>query len=115
MEISSNTPRMSAAEPIRSPVQGPTAQDHGIRHVLVCLDRSPLSEVCLPYAVCISKTFGSALTLLHVLEARHERSGPRSGPHSTDALRWEISRREATDYLERLERQASEQSGQRVD
>lgn len=87
----------------------------GIRRVLVCLDRSPFSEVCLPHAICISKTFGSALTLLHVLEARHERLGPRSGPHSTDAVGWEITRHEASEYLERLERQAAELSGRPVD
>ena len=99
-------------EAIRAPTQ---AHGYGIRRVLVCLDRSPFSEVCLPYAVCISKTFGSSLTLLHVQEAQHEVSGPRSGPHSTDALGWEIARREATEYLERIERQATELSGQRVD
>jgi len=99
-------------EAIRAPTQ---AQGYGIRRVLVCLDRSPFSEVCLPYAVCISKTFGSSLTLLHVQEARHEVSGPRSGPHSTDAVGWEIGRREANEYLERIERQATELSGQRVD
>jgi nucleotide-binding universal stress UspA family protein len=97
---------------MRSPrQQALPAQELGIHRVLVCLDRSPFSEVCLPYAVCISNTFGSALTLLHVLEARHERSGPRS----TDAVGWEISRREASEYLERIERQATELSGQRVD
>jgi nucleotide-binding universal stress UspA family protein len=110
MEISSDT-HISAAEPIRSPMQAPTAQDYGIRRVLVCLDRSRFSEVCLPYAICVSKTFGSALTLLHVLDARHKRSGPQS----TDALRWEISRREVSEYLERLQRQASKLTGQRVD
>ncbi len=83
--------------------------------MLVCVDRSPFSEVCLPYAICIGKAFGSAITLLHVLEARHELSGPRSGPHSTDAVGWEVSRREANEYLERLERQATELSGLRVD
>jgi hypothetical protein len=92
-----------------------SAQEHGIRRVLVCLDRSPFSEVCLPHPICISKTFGSALTLLHVLEARHERVGPRSGPHSIDAVGWEITRREASEYLERLERQATELSGRPVD
>lgn len=104
-----------ALEATRSPKQAPSAQQRGIRRVLVCLDRSPFSEVCLPYALCISKTFGSAITLLHVLESQHERSGPRSGPHSTDAVGWEISRREANEYLERVERRATELSGQRVD
>ena len=83
--------------------------------MLVCLDCSPFSEVCLPYAVCISKTFGSPLTLLHVMEARQERVGPRAGPHATDALGWEISRHEASEYLERVGRQAAESTGQQVD
>jgi nucleotide-binding universal stress UspA family protein len=109
-----DTARHIAHEGIRPP-QALPAREHGIRRVLVCLDRSPFSEVCLPYALCISKTFGSALTLLHVLEAPHERSGPRSGPRSTDALGWEISRREASEYLQRVERQATELSGQHVD
>ena len=41
--------------------------------------------------------------------------GPHAGPHSTDAVGWEITRREASEYLERLERQAVEQSGRPVD
>jgi nucleotide-binding universal stress UspA family protein len=111
MASSFDTSRAPEEEAIHSPMRALPAQGHGIRRVLVCLDRSPFSEVCLPYAVCIGKTFGSTLTLLHVLETRHE----RSGPHSTDAVGWEISRREASEYLERLERQATDLSGQRVD
>jgi nucleotide-binding universal stress UspA family protein len=87
------------------------AEDHGIRRVLVCLDRSPSSEACLRYAACISKTFGSTLTLLHVLEVQDE----GSGPHSTDAVGWEISRRQVSEYLERTARQAAESAGQHVD
>src|SRR5579883_3501478 len=107
--------RLVAGEASRSARQALPAQDHGIRRVLVCVDGSPFSEVGLPYAICISKAFGSAITLLHVLEARHELSGPRSGPHSTDAVGWEISRREANEYLERMERRATGLSGLRVD
>jgi nucleotide-binding universal stress UspA family protein len=102
-------------ETTHAPTQAPSARERGIRRVLVCLDRSPFSEVCVPYALCISKAFGSAITLLHVLEGQHERSGPRSGPHATDAVGWEISRREASEYLNRIERQAAQLSGQRVD
>ncbi len=98
-----------------SQAQTSSTRKLGIRRVLACLDRSPFSEVCLPYAAFISKTFGSAITLLHVLKTQQERSGPRSGPHSTDAVGWDISRREASEYLERIERQATELSGQQVD
>jgi nucleotide-binding universal stress UspA family protein len=115
METRSHTPHLPAREAPRSPTQALPAEGHGIRRVLVCLDRSPFSEACLPYAICIGKTFGSALTLLYVQEARHELSGPLSGPRSTDALGWEIARREAQEYLEGAERQATELSGQRVD
>jgi nucleotide-binding universal stress UspA family protein len=115
MGTSPDTSRVPDRDLARSSIRALPARGHGIRRVLVCLDRSPFSEVCLPYALCISKTFGSALTLLHVLEARHERTGPRAGPHSTDAVGWEISRREGSEYLARLEREATERSGQQVD
>jgi nucleotide-binding universal stress UspA family protein len=115
MKTPPETSGLRAWDTNRPPTHATPGQERGIRRILVCLDRSPFSEVCLPYAVCISRTFGSALTLLHVLEAQHERSGPRSGPHSTDAVGWEISRREAHEYLEGIERQAMEQCGQRVD
>lgn len=115
MGTTSDTSRRFTRGPLRSPTLARPARDAGIRSVLVCLDCSPFSEVCLPYAICISETFGSTLTLLHVLESRHEGSGPRSGPHSTDAVGWELYRREAQEYLERMERQATEQCGRRVD
>jgi nucleotide-binding universal stress UspA family protein len=70
-----------------------------------------LSEVSLPHAVFISKTFDSAITLLHVMQPPHE----RPGPCTTDALGWEISRQEAKAYLERFEKQVIESSGQRAD
>jgi nucleotide-binding universal stress UspA family protein len=90
-------------------------QTHGIRRILICVDGSLMSEIGIPYAVCIAETFGSALTLLYVQEARAERVGPHGAPHSTDALGWEIARREATDYLERMGRRASELSGRYVE
>lgn len=81
----------------------------GIRRILACVDRSPFSEVGLPYAIFLSKTLGSAITLLHVMQA------PQNGPLATDALGWEISRQEASVYLERLEREVSLASGHPVD
>jgi nucleotide-binding universal stress UspA family protein len=75
------------------------------------LDHSLLSEVSLPHAVFISKTFDSTITLLHVMQPPHE----RRGPCTTDTLGWEIARQEAKAYLERFEKQMIESSGQRVD
>jgi nucleotide-binding universal stress UspA family protein len=79
--------------------------------MLVCLDRSPSSAVCLPYAVSIARTFGSDITLVHVMEPRDG----DDGPHTTDALDWEISRQEARAYLERLGQEASRELGRPVD
>ena len=83
---------------------------HG-RRILVCLDRSTFSEVCVPHAVSLAKTFGSAITLAHVMEPHRE----RSGPSASDALGWEISRQEVRAYLERFEKQVSQALGQTVD
>jgi nucleotide-binding universal stress UspA family protein len=77
----------------------------------VCLDRSAFSEVCLLYAISLTKTFGSAVTLAYVMEARHERTGPQA----SDALGWEIARQEAKGYLERLEKEVSQALGQPVE
>src|ERR1019366_363007 len=44
-----------------------------IRRILVCIDRSPLSEACLQHAVAVSKSLGSAITLLHVMQPPYER------------------------------------------
>jgi nucleotide-binding universal stress UspA family protein len=84
---------------------------HGIRRILVCLDQSPLSEECLPYATFLAKAFRVPITLLHVMEPPRK----RSEPHAFDAVGWEIARQEAVIYLQRLERQAAEASGQLVD
>lgn len=68
------------------------------RHVLVCLDRSEVSERSLPLSLHLASVGGSRVTLLYVLEA-HPQS-PES--RVTDALRWEISRGEARTYLEEV-------------
>jgi len=80
----------------------PEAKLYG-RHILVCLDRSPFSEVCLPYAISLARTFGSAITLVHVMQPHHE----HAGPHTHDALGWEIARQEARAYLTRVELEVS--------
>jgi nucleotide-binding universal stress UspA family protein len=76
------------------------ARDH---HILVCLDGSPHSEAALPYAISLARAFGSAVTLAHVLEPRHDHPGPQT----TDPLVWEISRQEARGYLERQQHAVS--------
>jgi nucleotide-binding universal stress UspA family protein len=80
-------------------------------HILVCLDRSPFSEVCLPYAISIAKTFGSDVTLAHVMKPHRE----HPGPHTTDALGWEISRQEARAYLEGRQDETSRALGRPID
>ncbi len=71
---------------------------HGLRHILTCLDHSAHTETCISYAASLSKSFGSALTLLHVLPP------PMGlGPQATDMLAWEISRAEASAHLDRFQ------------
>lgn len=79
-------------------------------HILVCLDRSPFSEVCLPHAISLATTFGSEVTLMHVMQPRYE----HPGPHTTDALGWEIARQEARAYLEQHEQETAQALGRPV-
>jgi nucleotide-binding universal stress UspA family protein len=98
---------MSIAASSPSPIQ-PRPHRH---RILVCLDRSPFSEVCLPYAISIAKTFGSEITLTHVMQPHHEHCGSQTA----DALGWEISRQEARAYLERQQDEASQALGRPID
>jgi nucleotide-binding universal stress UspA family protein len=59
----------------------------------------------------MSRTFGSRITLLHVMQPPRD----RSGTHATDALEWEIARQRARAYLERFEKEAAETLGERVE
>jgi nucleotide-binding universal stress UspA family protein len=68
-----------------------------IRHALVCLDRTPASEVCLPYANVIADAFDARLTLTHVIPSASSSGGTWS---RADVLEWEIARREADRYLD---------------
>ena len=79
-------------------------QAHG-HHVLVCLDWSPSSETALPYVLGVAKTFGSAVTLEH---ANGSASARALGASAERCARLEISRREASAYLERLQKQTTE-------
>lgn len=84
---------------------------HAIRRILVCVDHSAFSDACLRHAVAISKSVGGAITLLHVMQPPHERSGLQT----TDVLDWEVSRQQASIYLEQLEREATRASGRQVE
>lgn len=77
----------------------------------MCLDRSPYSEACLLHAIAIARVFGSSVTLLYVMQPVLE----HSGAHITDPLGWEVARREAAAYLDRLAREASAKWGLAVD
>ena len=81
------------------------------RRMLVCLDLSAASETCLPYAIALAQTFGSEVTLMHVMQARKDHLGPQAN----DVLGWEISRQEARGYLGRIEAQVEKALGRRVD
>ena len=59
------------------------------------------------HAVGVAAGLGSAITLLHVMEAPHE----RYGLHTTDLLDWEFSRQEADARLEELLREGQQAAG----
>ena len=70
-----------------------------IRHISVCLDRSPVGDRVVSHAVALARTFGAKLTVLHALEPPHER--PEATP--TDPLEWEVQRAKARRRLASLE------------
>jgi nucleotide-binding universal stress UspA family protein len=94
-------------EPRHSQARALSRDAHAIHQILVCVDDSPFSDACLHQAVAISKGLGSAITLLYVMQPPRE----RSGLHAPDVLDWEISRQEASAYLERLEKEGTQASG----
>jgi nucleotide-binding universal stress UspA family protein len=67
-----------------------------IRSVVACLDGSELGERALPHALAAARALGAPLTLLRVLELAPGQRSP------ADPMEWEIRRREARDYLDRL-------------
>ncbi len=75
----------------------------GIPRILVCLDRSELSEAVLSYAVMLARATAGTLTLMNVIESSGD-----TNTESHDALVWELKRHEARQYmgqlLERIER-----------
>ena len=81
------------------------------RRMLVCLDGSPHSELCVPYAVSLAATFGCTITLVHVLDPYRSHNGPQS----RDALAWEIRRQTAQSYLDRVHAELERSLGTQVD
>ncbi|MDH4279133.1 MAG: universal stress protein [Acidimicrobiia bacterium] len=69
-----------------------------IRHIAVCIDRSPIGDSAMPHAAVVARAFDARLTLLHVLEPLHD--GLRAA--LTDPLDWEVQRTEAQRHLESL-------------
>jgi nucleotide-binding universal stress UspA family protein len=82
-----------------------------IRRILVCLDRSPFSEACVPHGISLAKIFGSKLTLVHILRPLQK----QAGAPTNDALDWELGRQEAQGYLERVGSDVSRELGAKVD
>ncbi len=71
----------------------------GLRHIVVCLDRSAPGEAALPFAYALARTMEARITLLHVLDPGHTVVGQ---PVPAGALDWEFSRIEARQYLEEI-------------
>lgn len=70
----------------------------GIRHVLVPLDGSLLAACVLPFVAAVAGAFGARITLLRVLQARHQPAAERH----VDLLEWEIWRAGARHDLGRI-------------
>lgn len=73
------------------------------RRLAVCLDGSELGERVLPHAFAVARAFGAPLTLIRVLE------GGASGDGPSDPLEWELRRKEAENYLDRVVAGCSDQ------
>lgn len=69
----------------------------GTPRILLCLDRSELSETILSYAVTLTRAVAGSLTLMHVVESPCDAS---SNVH--DVLVWELKRHKARQYLDQL-------------
>ena len=94
----------------RSPRPAPELQPPA-PPILVCLDRSSLSEQSLPHALSLAAALGSAVTFVHVMQ--HARD--QAAPQNADALGWEIARQEARGELEQLQERAEAQLGRTVE
>jgi nucleotide-binding universal stress UspA family protein len=76
--------------------KGPQTEPTAVREVVACLDGSELGSRILPHAQVVARALGAHLTLLGVLETKHNGSGP------SDPVDWEIRQREARAHLDGL-------------
>jgi nucleotide-binding universal stress UspA family protein len=88
----------SARQYPNPPPPGTRPKSADIPQILVCLDRSELSEAVFSYAVMLARTVGGVLKLTHVIE-----SSANSDSESHDALAWELKHRGAHQYMEQLQ------------
>jgi nucleotide-binding universal stress UspA family protein len=76
---------------------GNRIETSGTPSILLCLDRSELSEVILSYAVMLTRALAGSLTLMHVVEPSSSVSS-----NSLDVLMWELMRHEARKYMDQI-------------
>lgn len=84
----------SCEEPLDFPSRPASA---GTPRILLCLDRSELSETILSYAVMLTRVVTGSLTLMHVVESSCDN---RSNSH--EVLMWELKQHEARQYMDQL-------------
>lgn len=68
-----------------------------VPQILLCLDRSELSETILSYSVMLTRAVAGSLILMHVVEPSFD-----SNSNSHNALMWELKHREARQYLNQV-------------
>jgi len=66
-------------------------------NILLCLDRSELSETILSYAVMLTRALSGSLTLMHVIESSCDVNS-----NSHDLLMWELKQHEARQYMDQV-------------
>jgi len=94
-------------------VARPSSADESHRRprILVCLDRSSLSEMCVPYAVSLARSLGASITLGYIMPC----DGDEPGPPIRDVLDWAIASQEVHLALERVRNEMSATLGEPVD
>ena len=65
--------------------------------ILLCLDRSEVSESILSYAVMLTRSLAGSLTLMHVVESSRD-----ANSNSHDVLMWELKQHEARQYMDQI-------------
>jgi len=76
--------------------QGEGAGPTKFRRIAACVDGSELGERVLPHALAVASALAVPVTLLRVIE------GKAPGEPPEDPLGWDLRRKEAAEYLERL-------------